>query len=174
MELKNTRHERFCQEYLVDLNATQAYIRVGYKAKSAASMASRLLTNDKVRARIGELMANLSLRTGVNQDRVVRELARVGFLDPTKLIDTKSATVRADATDDDLAAIASIKVKNGSDWTEREIKVADKLKALELLGRHLGMFTDKIDLTTDITLDFSGGTEPPVRIIERTKQSDGE
>lgn len=174
MELKNTRHERFCQEYLVDLNATQAYIRVGYTAKDAASMSSRLMTNGKVRARIGELLADRSLRTGVNQDRVVRELARVSFLDPTKLIDTESATVRTDATDDDLAAIASIKVKNGSDWTEREIKVADKLKALELLGRHLGMFTDKIDLTTDINLDFSGGIEPPVRYSERDSESYGE
>ena len=148
--LKNARHERFCQEYLIDLNATQAYIRCGYKTKNPNSRASELRAKQNISARIGELQAEVSARTGVNQERVIRELARVAFLDPTKLIDTLDATVLVDATKDDLAAIASVKVKSGSDWTEREIKLADKLKALELLGKHLGMFQDNLNITGEL------------------------
>ena len=156
-ELKSKKHELFCQEYLVDLNATQAYIRAGYSPVEAESAASRLCANVKVRARIDELLAARSVRVGISQDRVLRELARIAFLDPTQLANMDSATISADASEDDRAAIASVKVKSGEDFTEREIKFADKLKALELMGKHLGMYTDKIDLTTDIVLDFSGG-----------------
>lgn len=155
--LKNAKHELFCQEYLIDLNATQAYIRAGYRPKAADVCASRLLANARVRARVDELLAIRSSRTGINQDRVVRELARIAFLDPTELANINNATVLSSASKDDRAAIASVKVKSGEDFTEREIRFADKLKALELLGKHLGMYTDKIDMTTDIVLDFSGG-----------------
>jgi len=156
-KLKNERHERFCQEYLVDLNATQAYIRAGYSPKAVSQCASMLLAKPGVRKRVDELLAIRSARTGINQDRVVRELARIAFLDPTALADLDEVKILENAAADDRAAIASVKVKSGSDFTEREIKFADKLKALELLGKHLGMYTDKIDLTTDIVLDFSGG-----------------
>ena len=149
-ELINKRHERFCQEYLIDLNATQAYIRSGYKPKNASNCSSVLLTNPKVRARIDELMSIVSSRTGVNQERVIRELARVAFLDPTKLASMNSAVVDPDACEDDRAAIASVKVKSGSDWTEREVKFADKLKALELLGKHLGMFQDNLNISMEL------------------------
>ena len=161
-ELKNQQHERFCQEYMIDLNQTQAYLRAGYKPKkteSAVESASRLSTNVKVRARIDELMAERSSRTGVTADRVVRELARIAFLDPTRLADMDSATIQDDASEDDRAAIASIKVKSGEDFTEREIKFADKLKALEQLGRHLGMFKDDVNLNISIPkiIDDIGG-----------------
>ena len=71
------RQERFCQEYLIDLNATQAYIRAGYSARTAHNCASRLMAKAGVRTRIDELMAVRSRRTGVTQERVVRELARM-------------------------------------------------------------------------------------------------
>lgn len=131
----------------MDLNATQAYIRAGYSARSADSCAARLIGNARIRARIDELLAKRAARTGVNQDRVIRELARIAFLDPTELADINQGTILDDTTEDDRAAIASVKVKSGEDYTEREIRFADKLKALELLGKHLGMYTDKVDIT---------------------------
>lgn len=69
------------------------------------------------------------------------------------------ATIRDDATEDDRAAIASVKIKSGDDFTEREVKFADKNKALEMLGRHLGMFKDDINLniTAPKILDDIGG-----------------
>jgi len=157
-KLKHAKNELFCQEYLKDINATQAYIRAGYNPKNVSQCASMLLAKPHVRARVDQLLAERSARTGVTQDRVVRELARIAFLDPTQLVDINDATVREDASEDDRAAIASVKLKSGEDYTEHEIKFADKNKALELLGKHLGMYTDKIDLTQDIVLDFSGGS----------------
>lgn len=147
------KHERFVQEYLVDLNATQAAIRAGYSAKSASQQGSELLSNPKVRARVDELMAERSKRTGVNQDRVIRELARVAFINAPDVINMLDATLRQDAGADNTAAIASVRVKtiptSDGEGVEREIRLCDKLKALELLGKHMAMFTDRVQLDVD-------------------------
>ncbi|MBE6943817.1 MAG: terminase small subunit [Ruminococcaceae bacterium] len=73
-ELENKRHERFCQEYLVDLNGTQAAIRAGYKERNAASQASDLLRNPNILARVGELRKEQRERLALNADFVVLEL----------------------------------------------------------------------------------------------------
>lgn len=143
------KQKRFCEEYLIDLNATQAAIRAGYSVDSAGAIGAENLKKPQIRARTDKAIAEQSKRTGVNADRVVRELARVAFVNPSDVIDMDSATLKADATDDDTAAVASVKVKTiptaDGQGVEREIKMADKLKALELLGKHLGMFTDKVE-----------------------------
>ncbi|MFC5468424.1 terminase small subunit [Cohnella suwonensis] len=146
------KQQKFADEFLIDLNATQAAIRSGYSSNSAEQQGSRLLSNAKVRAYIDERMAEHSRRTGVNQERIIRELARIAFLDPTKLVNMNDATVLSDASDDDTAAIASIKVKEMSgdvESIEREVKFSDKIKALELLGKRFGMWIDKqqVDVT---------------------------
>lgn len=153
---------RFCDEYMIDLNATQAAIRAGYSARSAGTNGPRLLGNAGVRARIDEAMAEQSRRTGVTAERVVRELARLAFVNAPDVIDMRTARLREDATEDDRATIASIKVKTGDQFTEREIRMCDKVKALELLGRHLGMFTDNVKLTDDrpiVVDDIPGGAD---------------
>lgn len=148
------KQERFVEEYLVDLNATQAAIRAGYSPASAQQISSEMMSKPVVRARIDTAMAELSKRTGVSQERVIRELAKVAFVNPTDVIDFESAKLLDSATSDDTAAIASVKVKTiptaDGMGVEREIKVADKLKALELLGKHFGMFTDNINLHGDM------------------------
>ena len=149
----NAKQERFIEEYIVDLNATQAAIRAGYSPKAAKQQGSHLLSLPTIRARIGELKAERSKRTQITADRVLRELARVAFVNPTDVIDPATATVRASASEDDLAVIAGVKVKyipvkqpDGEggvefvDAVEREIKLADKLKALDMLAKHLGMY----------------------------------
>ena len=150
----NAKQERFCDEYMIDLNATQAAIRAGYSPKSAGTDGGRLLRNAQIRARIDHLLAERGRRTGVNADRVVRELARVAFLDPTQLIDIDRATVHDDASEDDRAVIASVKVKTMpgeyGDGIEREIKFADKLKALDMLSKHLGMYEKDNRLSVDV------------------------
>ncbi len=140
------KQECFCQEYLIDLNATQAYIRAGYSAKTASHCATRLLGKAGVRARVDELLAERSRRTGVTQDRVVRELARIAFVDPARLVDFDRADVREEASEDDRAALASVKVRRGADFAECEVRLCDKVRALELLGKHLGLFTEKVEL----------------------------
>ncbi len=137
------KQERFVEEYLIDLNATQAAIRAGYSPKTANEQASRLLAKVNIQAAISKAQAERSRRTGINQDRVIRELAKVAFLNPVDVIDMDGATIRGEANREDTACIASVKVKtiptDDGPITEREVKTYDKLKALELLGKHLGM-----------------------------------
>lgn len=142
------KQKRFVEEYLIDLNATQAAIRAGYSPDTAKSIGSENLTKPDLQARIAKAMAERSKRTGVNADRVVMELAKIAFVNAGDVIDAETATLKPDAAKEDTAAIQSVKVKTfGEDGLEREIKMADKLKALELLGKHLGMFKDKVELS---------------------------
>ncbi|ERI92145.1 terminase small subunit [Clostridiales bacterium oral taxon 876 str. F0540] len=161
----------FCDEYLIDLNATQAAIRAGYSFSTAKEIGSENLTKPNIRAYIEKAMAERSRRTGINQDRVIRELAKVAFINIADVIDIDNVTVKEDASEDDLAAIASVKVKrynseNGNS-VEREIKFADKLKALELLGKHLGMFKDKIDINASLGI----GLEKLNSILEQLRDN---
>lgn len=135
---------------MIDLNATQAAIRAGYSPDTAGSIGNENLKKPEICACVEKAMAERSKRTGVCADRVVQELAKIAFLNLRDLIDPKTAAVREDASDEDTAALQSIKVKKSYSETgesiEREAKAADKLKALELLGRHLGMWNDKLDV----------------------------
>lgn len=145
------KQKRFCEEYLIDLNATQAAIRAGYSPESAQQIGTENLSKPVIRARIDTEIAERSRRTGVNADRVVQELAKIAFVKATDIIDPNTATVRDSATEEDKACIAAVKFKSSSgessDSVEREIRMCDKLKALELLGKHLGMFTDKVNVS---------------------------
>lgn len=142
------KQDRFVLEYLIDLNATQAAIRAGYSPATANEQGARLLANVSVRAAIDKAIAERSRRTGVNSDRVVMELAKIAFVNANDVIDAETATIKPGAAREDTAAIQSVKVKTfGEDGLEREIRMADKLKALELLGKHLGMFKEKVELS---------------------------
>lgn len=146
------KQQRFVDEYLIDLNATQAAIRAGYSVKTAQEQGSQNLSKLMVQQAISEKMAERSRRTGVNQDRVVLELAKIAFVKMTDLVDSQ-CKINSDAADDDLACIESMKYKETQSEAgasvEREVKVASKLKALELLGKHLGMWNDKMDVNVD-------------------------
>ena len=146
------KQQRFVDEYLIDLNATQAAIRAGYSTKTADQQGSRMLANVKVKQAVAEKQAQRSKRTGVNQDRVVLELAKVAFAKMTDIVDS-NGKIKEDASPDDLACIESIKYKESDNESggsvEREVKIASKLKALELLGKHLGMWSDKFNVTVE-------------------------
>lgn len=156
------KQKRFVEEYLIDLNATQAAIRAGYSPKTANEQGNRLLTNVSVQTELNKQMAKRSRRTGVTQDRVVRELAKIAFLDMTQVVDDHGR-IRDDATPEDRACIESIKYKSSSsdqgESVEREVKVASKLKALELLGKHLGMYSDKLNIEGAVPIVISGADE---------------
>lgn len=150
------KQKRFIEEYLIDLNATQAAIRAGYSPDTAQQTGSENLSKPVIRAQIDRAMAERSKRTGVNAERVIQELAKIAFVNAAEVIDPKTATVKEDALPEDTAAIQSVKVKTfGEDGLEREIKMADKLKALELLGKHLGMFKDRIELSGGLDTEKS-------------------
>ena len=145
------KQKRFCEEYLIDLNATQAAIRAGYSPETANEQGARLLVNVSISKAIKHAMAERSKRTGVNAERVVQELAKIAFVNAADVIDAGDATLKENAAPEDLAAVQSVKVKTfGEDGVEREIRMADKLKALELLGRHLGMFEDRLKVAAKV------------------------
>lgn len=140
----------FADEYLINLNATRAY-KMAYpkvkKDESARVNGSKLLTNTNVAAYIEKRMSERSKRTEITQDMVLHELAKIGFADITDFVITDGRHVMIKPTDDipheKLGAIAGI--KEGANGIE--VKLNDKEKALELIGRHLGMFKDKVELS---------------------------
>ena len=152
--LKLTPKQRlFVQEYLIDLNATQASIRAGYSVKNAEFQAHCLLKNPKVKYAIELAMYEREQRTKVTQDRVIEELAKIAFINATDVVNSYDASLHNGAAREDTAAISSIRVrripsKDGM-GIEREIKLHDKIRALELLGKHLGLFNDKLNITAD-------------------------
>lgn len=156
------KQKQFVCEYLIDLNATQAAIRAGYSAKTADQQGSRMLANVKVQQAISQAMAERSRRTGINQDRVVLELARMALVKMTDIVDSHGQ-IKEDATDDDLACIESIKYKKSESDSgtsvEREVRIGSKLKALELLGKHLGMWNDKLDVAITQPIVISGSDD---------------
>lgn len=145
------KQKTFVEEYLIDLNATQAAIRAGYSPDSAADIGYENLRKPEIRARIEKAMAERSKRTGINQDRVLMELARIGFAKITDVIDPDTAKVKENATEDDLACIQSIKIKSGEYGTEREVKLYDKRSALVDIGKHLGMFKENVKLNVEVS-----------------------
>ena len=104
------KQKLFIEEYLIDLNATQAAIRAGYSPETAGSIGSENLKKPEIRARIEKAMAERSRRTGINQDRVLMELAKIGFVNISDVVDPETAKVLPDAKEEDLACIHSIKV----------------------------------------------------------------
>ena len=140
----------FANEYLIDLNATRAY-RVAYpsvkKDETAAAAATRMLRNVKVAVYIQERMRERQKRTEITQDRVLQELAAIAFAKATDYAEVEDGQVIIKDTvnldEQQVKAIAGIKEgKYGI-----EVKLNDKEKALELLGRHLGMFKDRMEVS---------------------------
>ncbi|MCG4261358.1 terminase small subunit [Acetobacter senegalensis] len=150
----NDKQRRFVEEYLVDLNATQAAIRAGYSEKTASEQGARLLVNVKVADAISEAQSRRSKRTQITQDRVLQEFAKIGFSDIRSLF-TEGGNLRSlsDLDADAAAALSSVEVvtKNLGDGEVEyvhKIKLWDKVGSLTQIGRHLGMFVDKTEVRT--------------------------
>lgn len=169
------RQRKFCDEYLIDLNATQAAIRAGYTEKYANTNASKLLQNTTISQYIGERQKELSHKTEITQERVIKELALIAFSNNADyahvvekkmkaevdgaLVDvldedgkpvmyrTVEPVLTEELTEEQKRALAVI--KKGREGLE--VKSCDKVKALELLGKHLGIFTDKIEANVNDT-----------------------
>lgn len=151
--------KRFCNEYLIDLNATRAY-KVAYsrckKDETANVNGSKLLRNAKVQEYISAKQKEIEKRTEVTQDMVIKELAKIAFLDIRKLY-TENGQLKnvADIDGDTAGAISSLETLEeyegyGNDREKigdtQKVRLLDKTKALELLGKHLGMFKDKVEI----------------------------
>ena len=149
----------FADEYLIDPNATRAY-KMAYpnvtKEETAAAAGARLLRNVKVEEYIQERMKDREKRTEITQDMVLKELAKVGFFDIRRLFDDSGKPLDITGLDNETAAcIVGLEVMDIYEGTGddkefvgyiKKYKLSDKLKALEMIGRHLGMFKDKMDI----------------------------
>lgn len=159
------KQARFVDEYLVDLNATQAAARAGYSAKTANEQGSRLLANVSVRSAIEAAKKARSERTQITADRVLQELARLAFVDVRRLYrEDGSMKAPHELDDDTAAALAAVEVTeelgpSGEGDGGRELvgftkkaKLYDKGAALALAMRHLGMLKDKVEHSGEIGL----------------------
>lgn len=139
-KLSNKR-QAFVDEYLIDLNATGAAERAGY---SDPNYGRQLLTDPNVKAEIERRQANRSKRVQIEADDVVRQLARMGISDPRRLFHADGTTKGPHELDDDIAmAIQSVESttytdEDGNSRTTYKYRLADRVKPLELIGRHLG------------------------------------
>lgn len=146
------KQQMFVREYLIDLNATQAAIRAGYSAKNADKIGSELLGKTRVQQEIQAGMDRRADLVDISATRVLNEIAKLAFFDPRKLLNGDGTPKRVHELDDETAAaVAGIEIvtKGNDDLGYADImkvKLADKSKNLELLGRHLKLFTDKIEL----------------------------
>lgn len=153
----------FVQEYLKDLNATQACIRAGYSARTADRIGPELLGNPCVADAIAKALKAREARTQITQDRVLREFARIAFLDPRKLFNSDGTPRRITDLDDDTAAAVvglDVTTVGNADMgigEVQKIKLADKVQALTQVGRHLGMFNDK--------LNVGGQADNPLKLL---------
>lgn len=167
------KQARFVEEYLIDLNATQAAIRAGYSAKTAGQQGERLLKNVEVAAAVAEAQQARSARTEITQDAVLRELAKIGFANMQDYMragpDGDPYLDFSDLTRDQAAALAEVTVedfKDGRGEDARDVrrvkfKLADKRAALVDIGKHLGMFKDRVEHSGP------GGGPIPFSRIER-------
>lgn len=177
------KQQRFVDEYLVDLNATQAAIRAGYSAATANEQGSQNLAKLSISDAIAAARAEQSARTGITADRVLAELAKIGFADIRKAVRWSSNVAVAapdersvddiledgpelrhaitnqvelidstDIDDDTAAAIAEVSM---TDKGSLKVKFHDKKGALTELGRHLGIFTDKVEHSGGVIVEIN-------------------
>jgi len=160
------KQKMFVLEYLVDLNATAAARRAGYSEKTAEIIGHENLRKPNIQAAIGEAQQKREKRTEITSDKVLQQLAKIAFGDIKDFVAFENARVERDIGEDEegntiklIKEYSAVKIRpsdevDGTLLAEvsetkdgLKIKRHDSLKALELIGKHLGMFTDKVELT---------------------------
>jgi phage terminase small subunit len=154
------QYEEFCQQYIVDFNGARAAFDVGFgKDKSVAKVtACHLLKRPVIRKRILELLERRAKRTQITQDKVLEELAILGFSDFKDYGQIKNGSLEFNDFDKiekgKTRAIKSVKETVSEHSRSMSLRLHEKVKPLELIGKHLGMFVDthNVNLTGDITV----------------------
>lgn len=191
----NQKQEAYCKEYQIDNNQTQAAIRAGYSERSANQVASRLMLNVNIQLKIQELRAKRDGKIEITVDRIESELANIAFFDPAELYDDTGKEIPVHLLPENVRkAISSVinkitKVKE-TDFDEKTlsifddetkeklfkpntkiiIRLYDKLKGLELLGRKRGMYVTKVIL--DDVRDEFDGVDPEKYVTDEIAEND--
>ena len=135
----NEKQKRFVEEYLIDLNATQAAIRAGYSQNTARSIGQRLLAFVDIQAAIQQAQSNRSERVQITQEEVIRRL-----LENVDIASGKKATTITIPSKNENGEVI------GNDVAHFVYEPSAVNKALELLGKHLGMFTQKVEMSGSV------------------------
>ncbi|AGY47923.1 terminase small subunit [Bacillus phage poppyseed] len=192
------KQQMFVKEYLIDLNATQAALRAGYSAKTAKQTGTENLSKPIIQAEIQKHMNNRAEKIDVSADRILQELAAIAFHDVNEVVyvDTREYVsgwkITQKETDEqpeikepmystaqmvvvkDLSELTPLQrksiaaIKQGKEGIE--IKFHDKIKAAELLGKHMKLFADKIEHSGEIThntVDLSGLSTEELRKLAK-------
>ncbi len=176
------RQKRFAEEYLIDLNATKSAIRAGYSENGASVIACKLLVNANIQAKIQENMNERAKRTGITADRVLNEIAKPAFANMSDYVKWGNGAIAIrssnELTNDQTACVLEISETSNEVSSKTKIKLHDKIKSLELLGRHLKLFTDKTEVTgkNGEAIEFRELSEPErnnriIAIFERARQA---
>lgn len=146
------KQKRFAEEYLMDLNATQAAMRAGYSEKTAYSQGSRLLKHPQVKAYVEEKQKVMQEHLEIRRERVVEEMAKIAFGDIRDLLEWSDEGVSllpsSRLSDDTAASIAEVK-EMASGVT---VKQYDKLRALDLMAKMLGLYEEGKEKDTAVPL----------------------
>jgi phage terminase small subunit len=168
------KQQLFVAEYLTDLNATRAAIAAGYSKRTAEVIGYQLLQKPLVRQEIAKKHGKTLGKLEITAERVLAELAKLAFFDPRKLFESDGSPKQIlDLDDETAAAVAGLEVNELFDGESgdqkhayglcKKIKLADKGINLERLGKHLKLFTDKVESTVNVdvspALDLSKLTD---------------
>ena len=177
--LKNEQHEKFCRNYVLFDNGTKAAIDAGYAEKSARHQASRLLTNDNIKARVAELRKGMHQKAdkdfNITVERVLEEYAKLAFFNPKELFDDEGKPIPIHMLKDDVAAvIAGLDIQDVYEWDDEEkckvfvgnckkYKLTDKRSTLDSLSKTLGLFQQNVNIkgevATTVHYDFGDDEE---------------
>lgn len=154
------KQKRFVDEYLIDLNATQAAIRAGYSKRTANEQGARLLANVSVQEAVQAAMAERGKRTQMEADEVLQRLAQIARRDIKDYVTwEEGGNIKLkDAAEVDGTLIDALEeeVMDFGDYQKisRKVKFPDRMKALELLGKHHGLFKDNVNVSGDVFVKF--------------------
>ncbi len=143
------KQAKFVSEYIKDLNATQAAIRSGYSAKTAYSQGQRLLKNVEVKLAIGKLSEKAFDRNEISVDRILQETAKIAFLDISKAFDSAGNLLDITKMPKDIVAaiggleVSSSEIGDSVTVSLSKIKIIEKIRALDLLGKYHALWVDK-------------------------------
>lgn len=155
------RHVKFIEELLADpaMNASAAYRKAGFKGAHADSHSYHLKNRPGVKAEIERRLAERAKKYEITAEMVLRELARVAFSDLRRCVDADGRLLGLEQMGEDTRrAVAAIEVQEiGPVEVVKKVKLWDKLAALEKLGKHLGMFVEKKELTISGLEEFMRG-----------------
>lgn len=157
ISLSNLKHEAFCHEYLIDKNMTQSAIRAGYSKKTAGAQGFEIFKKPEIRSRIAYLHQEQLTRVDISADRILQQLARIAFSDVRDIFRNGNLLNIEDLDDLTATGVAGVEVvsrpggkdADGNTVVEHvhKIRLVDKVRPLEALGRNMKLFTEKVEHT---------------------------